>query len=265
MSIRRPRSARFGLAAITLSVLFAGSAQAVPHVSVAFSEVRMTLDYFIGIADAEDRRTAFRSAYGDDQAGVTLDGFIAREWPLQPEVRHYQEVVATLVGVGSLAYVDNLIDSPSFYGNVSVTGDIQSIGQHAGGLASAPASENFIYYEFDVAGEPVNFSLSFTDDSDKGTGILQIRSEATGLPIITLGDTEDRMGTLPVGTYYLTASHSISAGDTEPPESSNISVAMTFLDGATFTPYIPEPSSLTLLGGTILLLRGRQRRDVTCS
>ena len=224
-------------------------------INISRTEVGASVNYLVGFGPftSEDDKTV--TSDGIDPAIAQLGGLIEGYYPTASE---YSSAQIDLTSSASLAY-DRGFGSiaPSIYGSLSSSIMFSLMVNRGVSYGEAPASDNFVAYEFEVIGGPVDYSLSYNSDL---FGFLRINIFG-GPRVLNMAATGQQNGTLQAGAYSLLMFHNLDATETDGNRNGNSDFAMTFDDSVTIIgpSTVPLPAGVLLFGSGLLALVGWRR------
>lgn len=237
-------------------VVSIGQPVAAGTVTVLDQEVSVGLSYVMGWGDVVLRDSGTAVSDGLRPVFLRVGG--------ESEVEQYrtfgqQRVQTENTASGSMAYTLLPGMAPSFFATLQTSLSVAASGTLAVAQAQASLLENYAFYEFEVTGGEIEYSLSFSESVDWSRGLLRLRDDNS--VFVSLAASGDRTGTLMPGRYRVRAFYALSANAAGNGDASgDIQFAMTF-PGATLQP-IPLPGTgLALASGLVVLAARGCRRS----
>jgi hypothetical protein len=208
-------------------------------IKILDNEVSVGLEYLVGWSSVTYRDSATAQSDGQRPISMLVGGEFDTEdyLGLGP-----QRVQADLTAGGSLAYARQIGVAPSLFATTSSSLSVNATGQRASAGGFAPSEDNYAFYDFEVSGSAVDYSLSYTRPTN---GVLSLTGPNTN---ITLAQSTDVGGTLEPGIYNINAFHSsvaigVGEGVSAAFSESGFTFAITFDDAATIIP-VPRIESV---------------------
>lgn len=238
-----------GMASIWMMINSASAAT----INVTQAEVSAGLEYSFGYGPYVSEDSASAMGTLRQPAIVQLGAYTAGYYPYNSP----NSIRIDSTASGSMAFANQPGTAPAIFGTSSASiefTDIQGIGS---GYANALASENYVFYEFEVLDGAVDYFVNFNSDT---TGFLKLNTEA-GDSVVDVSAGQEHQGSLDPGIYTLSTFLTVSASSLEGQKSGSNSFAMYFEDSTLNINPVPIPAAAWLFGSALLGLVAVKRKS----